>query len=77
MDELNRVDEDELLTFESELIKILKRTDIVSALPLENRLRRMRNRVMLTVAEESSPSATVGVASVTPLAAMATRPDRL
>lgn len=77
MDELNRVDEDELLTFESELIKILKRTDIVSALPLENRLRRMRNRVMLAVSEESSPSATVNVASVTPLAALSTKPDRI
>ncbi len=77
MDELTKVDEEELLTFESELIKLLKRTDIVSALPLENRLRRMRNRVMLAVEEDSSPSSTAGVATVTPLAALATRSDRV
>ncbi len=67
MDELLEVDEEELLTFESELIKLLKRTDIVSALPLENRLHRLRKRVMLAVEEESSTSSN---ATVTPLAAL-------
>ena len=70
MDELNEVDEDELLAFESELIKHLKRTDIVADLSLEARCRRMRNRVMMAVEEESSPSSNATTASVTSITAL-------
>lgn len=72
MDEFLEVDEEELLTFESELIKHLKRTDFVSALPLEKRTRRMREKVMQALEEASSTSSSAGLAKITPLAALRT-----
>lgn len=55
MDELNvDVDDEDLLTFESELIKVLKRTDIVLDLPLDTRLARMRRGVMLALEENAN-----------------------
>lgn len=56
MDEFLEVDEDELLTFESELIKRLKRDDFVAELNLDSRCRRLRARVMAAVEEASSTS---------------------
>lgn len=66
--DLLEVDEEELLTFESELIKHLKRTDLTAGLRLDARCRRLRQRVMAVVEEESSTSS--GTATVTPLAAL-------
>jgi len=70
MDEFLEVDEEELLTFESELIKHMKRTDFVSALPLEKRTCRMREKVMQALEEASSTSPSAGLAKVVQLVAL-------